>query len=209
LKANKVLNVASLGIMVVGLSLLVLGFAGVDPSMIWKGDLAQKGSGGFGDLAPTVEPSGRPEAAGGPKDKALELTVPKMQRIDGVTVPDAPGDNERKLDSYAAVHLRGTGFPWEKGANVYVVGHRLGYPNTDSFLAFYDQDKLKKGDEVFVTDSEGREYEYRVYESFIVDASEVWVTEPVPGKSVLTLQTCTLPDYSRRIVTRAELVKEV
>jgi sortase A len=34
------------------------------------------------------------------------------------------------------------------------------------------------------------------------------VTKPVPGKNVLTLQTCTLPDYSKRLITRAGLVEE-
>ncbi len=32
------------------------------------------------------------------------------------------------------------------------------------------------------------------------------MTEPVPGKSVVSLQTCTLPDYSQRYVVQAELV---
>jgi len=31
------------------------------------------------------------------------------------------------------------------------------------------------------------------------------VTDPVPGKNVLTLQTCTLPDYSQRLIVQAEL----
>src|SRR3712207_8448225 len=40
----------------------------------------------------------------------------------------------------------GTGFPWEQEANVYLAGHRLGYPGYPSFLAFYDIDNLKEGD---------------------------------------------------------------
>ena len=38
--------------------------------------------------------------------------------------------------------------------------------------------------------------------------ADLSVAEPVPGKDVLTLQTCTLPDYSKRLITRAELVEE-
>ncbi len=34
------------------------------------------------------------------------------------------------------------------------------------------------------------------------------VTEAVEGKSMVTLQTCTLPDYSKRLVVRAELVEK-
>jgi sortase A len=32
------------------------------------------------------------------------------------------------------------------------------------------------------------------------------VTDPVAGKNILTLQTCTLPDYSQRLIVQAELV---
>lgn len=59
-----------------------------------------------------------------------------------------------------------------------------------------------------MTDSEGRRYTYRVFEEFVVQPADVWVTEPVDGKSVLTLQTCTLPSYQDRLITRAELVGE-
>jgi sortase A len=33
------------------------------------------------------------------------------------------------------------------------------------------------------------------------------VTQPLEGKNVLTLQTCTLPDYSRRLIVQAERVE--
>ncbi|MDQ3378388.1 MAG: sortase [Actinomycetota bacterium] len=31
------------------------------------------------------------------------------------------------------------------------------------------------------------------------------VTQPVPGRSIVSLQTCTLPDYSQRLIVQAEL----
>jgi sortase A len=147
-------------------------------------------------------------AAGGPQDKTLKVTVPKMARIQDATVPDAAGDDEQALRENASIHLKGTGFPWQEEANVYIAGHRLGYPGTDSFLAFFDQKKLEKGDEIYVTDSEGNRYTYRVFRSFVTDPTDLSVTEPVEGKNVLTLQTCTLPDYSRRLITQAELVEK-
>ncbi len=145
--------------------------------------------------------------ASAPADTTLKLTVPEMARVEDLPVYDAPWDDEAALDASAA-HLDTTGFPWQEGANVYIVGHRMGFPGTRSFLVFYDQDKLENGDEIFLEDSEGTRYTYKVYESFIADPTETWVTEPVPGKSIITLQTCTLPDYVQRIVTRAELVEE-
>lgn len=144
----------------------------------------------------------------GPKDKTLTVTIPKMARVKEATVPDAAGDDEVALRENSAIHVKDTGFPWQKGANVYLAGHRLGYPGTDSFLAFYDLDKLENGDEVFVTDATGKKYTYRVFKEFIVPPTEISVTEPVEGKSILTLQTCTLPDYSKRLIVQAELVDE-
>ena len=150
---------------------------------------------------------GEEVAASATEDTTLKLTVPKMARVKDLPVYDAPWDDETALDASAA-HLNTTGFPWQEGANVYITGHRMGFPGTKSFLVFYDQDKLENGDEVFLTDADGTRYTYRVYESFIAGPTETWVTEPVPGKSIVTLQTCTLPDYSQRIITRAELVNE-
>jgi len=131
-----------------------------------------------------------------------------MDQIEDDAVPDAAGDDEAALKEHAAIHLEGTGFPWQGEANVYLAGHRLGFPGTDSFLAFWDQNGLEKGDEVFVTDSEGTKYTYRVYEEFVAEPTDLSVTKPVEGKNVLTLQTCTLPDYEQRLITRAELVDE-
>jgi hypothetical protein len=90
---------------------------------------------------------------------------------------------------------------------VYIAGHRLGYLGTDSYLVFWDLDKLEDGDEVFLTDSEGTRYTYEVYENFVADPYDWSVTEPVSGKNIVTLQTCTLPDYSERIIVHAELTE--
>lgn len=147
------------------------------------------------------------QVAGGPADKTLQVTIPAMSRVEDATVPDATGDDEQALKENAAIHLKGTGFPWEEEANVYLAGHRLGYPGTDSFLAFWDLNELKNGDKVFVTDADGTRYTYEVFKEFIVGPSDLYVTEPVPGRNILTLQTCTLPDYSNRLIVQAELVE--
>lgn len=165
---------------------------------------AASNPGGFN--VPKVEDTRSARTDGGPQDKTLELTIPKMSRIEDDAVPDAAGDDERALKDHAAIHLEGTGFPWQEGANVFIAGHRLGYPSTESWLTFWDQQKLDKGDEIYVTDAGGTKYTYRVFEEFVVGPSDVSVTEPVEGKDVLTLQTCTLPNYTERLITRAELV---
>ncbi len=169
---------------------------------------AADGAGAEGFNVPVLESTveARSTVVDGPEDKTLKLTVPKMARVQNATVPDAAGDDEEALKNNAGIHLEGTGFPWEENANVYVAGHRLGYPNTESFLAFWDLDALEKGDEITVRDADGREYRYRVFKEVVVEPTNLEVTRPVPGKDVLTLQTCTLPDYSQCLVVQAEKV---
>jgi len=142
----------------------------------------------------------------GPADKTLELTVPAMARIEDDTIPSTVGSDEEALKKHAGIHLEGTGFPWQPEANVYIAGHRLGFPNTESWLTFWDLNKVEVGDEVFVTDATGTKYTYKVFKEFTVGPSNLSVTEVEPGKNILTLQTCTLPDYSERLVIQAELV---
>ena len=195
---------------IAGLALIGVGIAFAASSFLNSGaeNTATNSSDPQGFNVPEVETAQEEQAAGGPEDKTLTITVPKMARIEDDAIPDAEGDDEESLKNYAGVHLRGTGFPWEEEANVYIAGHRLGYPDTESFLSFWDQDNVLVGDEVYVTDANGKEYTYRVFENLVVDPTDLWVIDPLPGKNILTLQTCTLPDYSQRLITRAELVNE-
>jgi sortase A len=141
-----------------------------------------------------------------PKDKTLRVTVPSMKRVHNSTIPYASGTDENAFRNHAGVHLRGTGFPWQSQANVYIAGHRLGYVGTPSFLAFWDLSRVDVGDKIFVTDSTDRRYVYKVFKDFVVDPKDVFVLRPLRGKNILTLQTCTLPDYSRRLIVQAERV---
>src|ERR687890_196712 len=141
----------------------------------------------------------------GPHDKTLELTVPAMSRIENDDVPYTTGTDEEALKTHAAIHLEGTGFPWDDEANVYIAGHRLGYPNTESWLTFWDLSEVKAGDDVYVTDAEGTKYTYKVFKTFVVSPSDTHVTDTEPGKNILTLQTCTLPDYNQRLIVQSEL----
>src|SRR5919107_5156772 len=145
-------------------------------------------------------------AASAPKDTTLQLTIPKMARVEDLPVYDAPWDDEAAIDASVA-HLDSTGFPWQDGANVYIAGHRMGFPGTRSFLVFYDLDVLENGDEVFLTDADGTRYTYKVFEQFVTDPYDWGPTDPEAGKSILTLQTCTLPDYVQRLIVQAELTK--
>ena len=162
--------------------------------------------GGFN--VPRLETTQGDEGASdaGPQDKTLTLTVPAMSRVEDDEIPSTGGGDEESLKKYAAIHLAGTGFPWQEEANVYIAGHRLGYPGTESWLTFWDLNEVSIGDEIFVTDSGGTEYTYKVFREFTVPPTDLSVTKPIEGKNILTLQTCTLPDYSQRLLVQAELV---
>ena len=139
-----------------------------------------------------------------PKSGDLSLTVPEMRRVDGVPVYTGPANDEAALHD-GTLHVDSTGFPWQDGANVYIAGHRMGFPGTASFLVFNDLNRLEAGDKVMLTDANGTRYNYEVFEKFIVDPDAYSVTQPVPGRSIVSLQTCTLPDYSQRLIVQAEL----
>jgi len=226
---NTVLNILSLGLIGIGMALFCTFFfpsafllsgsenqaAGAEPGefnvpIVPESSMAEK----------LIEGSAQPGSADktpgehvevvrpvySPKDKSLILSIPRMARIRHDEIPTGNGKEEHLFRNYAAVHLEGTGYPWQRGSNVYIAGHRLGYPGTQSFLTFADLNRLKKGDDIRVRDSNGRRYIYKVYRVFVVGPHELHVTAPVEGKNVLTLQTCTLPDYSKRLIVRAERI---
>jgi len=140
-----------------------------------------------------------------PESKMLELTVPALDRVDGVPVYDAPESGYERALHDGVVHVRGTGFPWQDVANVYIAGHRVGYPGTKSNLVFWDLNKLEKGDKIFLTDADGTRYTYEVFEKRVISPDTVSILRPAKGKNIVSLQTCTLPDYSHRLIVRGEL----
>ena len=149
------------------------------------------------------------EEAGAPppkKDTTMELTIPSMKRVQNVPVYTGTAGDESALHD-GTLHLKGTSFPWQQDANVYIAGHRLGYPHTKSWLVFWDLNELRRGGRVVLTDSDGTKYVYRVYDRFILGPNDTSAMEPVVGKNVISLQTCTLPNYTERLIVRAELVK--
>ena len=205
-------RVKRLLVWVVSLTLITIVVGLVGLRLLWQPDdgIATNSSDPAGFNVPEIETAQEQEneAVGGPEDRTLKVTIPAMARVNDATVPDADGDDEEALGGHAAIHLKGTGFPWQEEANVYLAGHRLGYPGTDSFLGFWDLDNLQGEDEIYVEDADGREYTYRVFRIFVVDPTDISVVETLPGRNVMTLQTCTLPDYSQRLIVQAGLDEE-
>ena len=140
-----------------------------------------------------------------PESKKLELTIPALDRVDGVPVYDAPNSGHEKALHNGTLHVRGTGFPWQDVANVYIAGHRVGYPGTRSNLVFWDLNKLEKGDEIFLTDADSTRYTYEVFEKRVISPDTISIMRAPKGKNIVSLQTCTLPDYSHRLIVQGEL----
>ena len=135
---------------------------------------------------------------------AMTLSVPKLGLKD-VALPTA--DSQVELDREGVIHLDGSGKPWQAGSNTVVVGHALGYTRTKVPYVFYELDKLERGDEILVKDLEGEEYAFEVYDTLTVRPDDFWVTFPVEGKTVVSLQTCTpIPSFEKRLIVRGELV---
>jgi sortase A len=160
-------------------------------------------------VAPQAGTGGDAESEGNElepaSDRTLKLTVPKMAEIKNDEIPVGAGTNEALLRDYAGVHLPYTGFPWQEEANIYIAGHRIGFPGTNSDMAFYDLEDLANGDKVYLEDSEGRQYTYTVFNKKVVEPTDLSVLKRIEGKNIVTLQTCTLPDYSDRVIYQAEL----
>ena len=152
-----------------------------------------------------VQEVGNVGAVASPKSERLKLTVPKLKRVRDIPVYTGAGGDKGKLAA-GVLHLEDTGFPWQAGSNVYIAGHRLGYPRTKSWLVFWHLNNLKRGNKVVLEDAKGRRYEYEVFEKEVVEPKDRAVKKPMKGKNIVTLQTCTLPDYKDRLIVRAQLV---
>ena len=74
---------------------------------------------------------------------------------------------------------------------------------------FWDLNELRRGGRVVLTDSDGTRYIYSVYDRFILGPNDTSATKPVAGMNVISLQSCTLPNYTQRLIVRAEFVRTV
>jgi sortase A len=140
-----------------------------------------------------------------PRGAIMALTIPSIG-LRNVPVMDSV--TTRALDR-GVVHLPETSLPWSDTPerNVYLAGHRLGWPGTGSHLIFYRLDELEEGDRITLRGREGTRYVYRVLESFKVRPDENWVTGRVRDRDLLTLQTCTpIPTFQWRLIVRAERI---
>lgn len=100
---------------------------------------------------------------------------------------------------YAVGHFPGTGQPGQSG-NFCVAGHRS-YTYSEYFNRL---NEVTSGDEIIIRTKKG-EYKYKVYNSFVVEPSQVSVLNPTKD-ATLTLVTCTpIRIASHRLIVKARL----
>src|SRR5215218_5236795 len=109
-----------------------------------------------------------------PSNATMTLTVPEMRRVDHVPVYTGAANDKGALHD-GTLHLKGTGFPWQTGANVYIAGHRMGFPGTKSYLVCWDRNKLENGNEVILTDANGTRYTDSVFNSVIINPGASYI----------------------------------
>ena len=152
-----------------------------------------------------VEAANRPRRYELAPGAILGLTIESLGLYD---VPVLNRDGPQALNR-GVVHVPETSLPWSQTPerNVFLAGHRLGWPGTGSHLVFYRLDELGDGDEIVLRDRDGVKYDYRVIDVFVVDPTQRWVMGRVRDRDLLTLQTCTpIPAFDKRLIVRAERV---
>ena len=160
----------------------------------------------LGENSPELEPpSEAPKpAVQGDATGVMTLSVPKLGLKD-VALPT--GSTQAELDREGVLRLRGSGLPWQEGSNTFIAGHALGFPRTRVPYAFYELGEMMPGDEILIKGADGRRYAFRMYDRLTVEPDDFWVTYPVEGRTVVSLQTCTpVPSFENRLVVRGELV---
>jgi len=209
------------GVGLIGVGLLVLGYAGVAkwlgarelapwsaaadeverevPSVVLAGDV---------DSPPclTLPPKLQENLEAPGVVAALYLT--KTKELIPIRKPTTIREAE-KLQTAAGIipweTLRTWSGRWdEEGINVGLAGHA-----TARYAAVFNRlEEYAVGDSFLVFTREGA-HAYRVFDVRVVKETEVWVLDPVSGKTVVTLVTCTPKDAVRpdRLIVRGELVR--
>jgi len=97
-------------------------------------------------------------------------------------------------------HWAGTSTPGGPG-NVVIAGHR-----TTHSRPFWDLNRLREGDLVYLQDGTGFEVIYRVARTLIVDPDDLWISYDL-GKPMVTMFAChPRGSAHNRIVVQADLV---
>lgn len=115
------------------------------------------------------------------------VEIPKIDVVSPVREMDT-SDEAGALGvlKWGTGHFSETGLPGEEGRNCALAGHRS-YTYGEDFNRL---DEVEKGDEIYV-DYKGKKYLYIADDISVVLPEEVSVLDDTPGKTTVTLITCT------------------
>lgn len=162
-------------------------------------------------FTPTAQPSENSlQIKNSPTWQPNRLMVPSL----GLDLPVvyAQAENEasfQKALQYGVVHYPGTAQAGEPG-NVYIFGHSSDNIWSDGNFksAFALLPQLEIGQDIVLTNSQGRAFTYRVVEKFVTSPNNTSVLGQDPAKRQLTLQTSyPLGTALKRYIVRAELIE--
>lgn len=199
---NKVRNITSIALIVIGLVLLFMAFKGKVETKVMQDKLLEK----FNTIYESdqgIKGNEQEEEQMEEKDNTYDyinmvepiaiLEIPKINLK--VVVAEGTEDN---IIRYAVGHFEETAMPGDAG-NFALAGHR----NFDTGEFFLKIDKLAEGDEIKVTTLDGTVYTYNVTNSFVVQPQDTYILEE-SDKPIVTLVTCTY-DGSERLIVQGAL----
>ena len=147
--------------------------------------------------AQVVEPSERDVKMAKALEENARIGIIEIEKID-VLYAIVEGTEDAQINR-AVGHLSESVGIGEKG-NCVLAGHRGGYYGT-----FFERvPDLEKGDIIKLTDLNGVEYEYIVYDQKMVEPADWSVIRPLSDLHTLTLITCE-DDTRKRIIVSAAL----
>lgn len=204
--SNKVRNIISISLIVIGFGLLFMAFKGKAETMVMQDKLLDKFNAIY-ESDDNIEGNhkGEKEESTEERDKTYDyinmvnpiaiLEIPKIKLK--VVVAEGIAD---EVIRYAVGHFNETAMPGETG-NFALAGHR----NFDTGEFFLKLDKLSTGDEMYVTTLDGMAHTYKVTESFVVQPEDTHILDH-SEEAIITLVTCTY-DGSERLIVQGKLVE--
>lgn len=138
-----------------------------------------------------------------PKVREYFLSIPKLNIKEAKVVVN--GEDLKK----SLVHFQAQSLPGEYG-NVVIFGHSTLpalYNPSDYTTIFTYLPSLERGDKIIIKIDEAQ-YEYEVFEMFVVNPDEVSVLKQMKDGVYLTLITCVPPGtFWKRLVVRAKMTQ--
>lgn len=165
-----------------------------------KGEQIKTQGPGLGDIV-----SNNKEKVLVPPNIDFSVVIPKIGAASAITANVDPSNKEEYLRVliHSIAHAKGTAYPGVDGTT-YLFAH-----SADNFwdvgrynAVFYLLKDMKLGDEVYIF-FKGKRYNYEVYDTKLVDASDVSYVDAALGQGErLILQTCWPPgtDWKRTLV---------